>query len=113
MRALSDQQAGGLLGDLNGLDALLHGLQGPPPHYPHRTYESDISLSDGSGRFQSDWDSDTRSFFPDRNIQPGYFAPEQSQAEVYGQGNAHDNLATDLISEGPSMKSDDPLMGRQ
>jgi hypothetical protein len=113
MRAFSDQQSNRTLDDLNNLDTLLYGLQGPSVHHLPRTADSDISLSDGSGRLPSDCDSETRSFFLGRIIQPSRFAPGQSQAEVYGQGNGHDDPDTDQASEGLSAGSSDLLLGPQ
>ncbi|KAK0657351.1 hypothetical protein B0T16DRAFT_58664 [Cercophora newfieldiana] len=108
--ALSNQHSGHAQGDLAAIDALLH-LQGPPFHYAQQRHDSDISLSDGSGRIPSDWDSETRSFWPDRNTQPNYH--ERSQASVYQQGNGHDEMDTDHTSEGESTRSVDLLLGPQ
>jgi hypothetical protein len=68
MEAASDRESNHTLGD-STIDVFLLGLHDHPLQYPVR-HDSDISLSDGSGRLPSDWDSETRSFFPARDTRP-------------------------------------------
>ncbi|KAK4451615.1 hypothetical protein QBC34DRAFT_49219 [Podospora aff. communis PSN243] len=68
MEAASDQESRHTLGN-STIDVFLLGLHDHQLEYPVR-HDSDISLSDGSSRLPSDWDSETRSFFPRGNTSP-------------------------------------------
>jgi len=114
METLSDQQSFRTVDDLHTIDTLLRGLHSPRIHYPpHQTADSDISLSDGSGRVPSDWDSTTRSFFPARNIGPSRLSPEQPQAGSYGQENNPTDQDFHQVSTAASSRSIDLLLGSQ
>lgn len=114
METLSDEQSIRTLDDLNTIDTLLRGIHGPQLHYhPHQIADSDISLSDGSGRAPSDWDSTTRSFFPARNKGPSRPSPEQPQAGGHGRGNNPRNQDFHEASTAASLRSSDNLLGSQ
>ncbi|KAK1752379.1 hypothetical protein QBC47DRAFT_55878 [Echria macrotheca] len=89
-------------------DSVLFGCPGrPSSRYSHQTGDSDVGLSDVSGRAQSDWDSQTRGFFP---AQSNHRAPQDSGQAHRQEGYQFGHPDLDLVSENASASSGQPLL---
>ncbi|KAK1834826.1 hypothetical protein QBC39DRAFT_251739 [Podospora conica] len=90
----------------------MFGQYGPSSRCSHR--DSDMSLSDGSGRCRSAWDSVTRSFWADCGNLP---ASSSASGPLISAGLAaihgFDIPDMDLVWEAPTTSSRHPLLGEE